>query len=208
TEVYIAGGGVNYTFMLYQGAALVDGPVSGVGNTYTTSATLPAGDYTLNVLVVDANGCEAEADYSFTVYATPAATIAFDPAVICEGGSSNLIITLTTGTPAWSALFNNGTEDINTGSVAGTVYTLPVTATTDLSYTLKSVSDANCSATIDAPAALTVKEQPTVTLNSSNPATNQVCVVHDLSLTATGAGGNVNYVYSWSKDGETITGAT
>ena len=208
TEVYTAGGGVNYTFTLYQGAAIVDGPVSGVGNTYTTSATLPAGDYTLNVLVVDANGCEAEADYSFTVYATPAATIAFDPAVICEGGSSNLIITLTTGTPAWSALFNNGTEDINTGSVAGTVYTLPVTATTDLSYTLKSISDANCSATIDAPATLTVNEQPTVTVNSSNPPTNQVCVGNDLTLTATGAGGSGNYVYSWSKDGETITGAT
>src|SRR5690606_33691943 len=39
TEVYTAGGGVNYPCPVYPGAAVVDGPVSGVGTTYTTSAT-------------------------------------------------------------------------------------------------------------------------------------------------------------------------
>ncbi len=206
---YSAGGGVWYTFTVRNASnTVVETSGRLATSTYDTSA-LPAGTYTITVLVEDANGCTDEETLPLTVYPDPAATISFDDTAICDGESSTLRIVLTTGATPWSVTFNDGSGNVVRNGISSNTHTESVSPGSDVTYTLVSLTDANgCTATpVGLTADLLVNEVPTASVTSSNPL-NQVCVDGTLTLTASGSGGSGNYVYQWSRAGNPIVGAT
>ncbi len=137
---------------------------SGAGSIATLNApTTAAGSFVYTLTAVQGgNGCSQTLNQVITinVIATPVATIA-GSTTICEGASAVLTIT---GTPNATVTYSDGT---NTGSLvldgtgSGTISTGPLAATT--TYTLQSVqtpAPANCSATLNSSATITVNPIP------------------------------------------------
>src|SRR5690554_2616999 len=210
TETYTASGGDSYTFTLYDaGNNVIATQATSANDSYTTSAALAAGDYTLEVVVANALGCDDVATLPFIIYPEPAASISFSESVVCEGDITNLEIELTAGSTPWSVTYNNGLGDQTVNGITETTFSLELTPTGDVTYTLVSITDANgCTATPGTTAEVTVNEVPTVTLLSDNDPSNLVCLGNDMLLTATASGGDGNYVYQWTHNGVVLPGAT
>src|SRR5690554_6677955 len=210
TETYTASGGDSYTFTLYDaGNNVIATQAASANDSYTTSAALAAGDYTLEVVVANALGCDDVATLPFTIYPEPAASISFSESVVCEGDITNLEIELTAGSTPWSVTYNNGLGDQTVNGITETTFSLELTPAVDVTYTLVSITDANgCTATPGTTAEVTVNEVPTVTLLSDNDPSNLVCLGNDMLLTATASGGAGNYVYQWTHNGVVLPGAT
>src|SRR5690554_5942419 len=210
TETYTASGGDSYTFTLYDaGNNVIATQAASANDSYTTSAVLAAGDYTLEVVVANALGCDDVATLPFTIYPEPAASISFSESVVCEGDVTNLEIELTAGSTPWSVTYNNGLGDQTVNGITETTFSLELTPTGDVTYTLVSITDANgCTATPGTTAEVTVNEVPTVTLLSDNDPSNLVCLGNDMLLTATASGGAGNYVYQWTHNGVVLPGVS
>src|SRR5690554_6082133 len=210
TETYTASGGDSYTFTLYDaGNNVIATQAASANDNYTTSAVLAAGDYTLEVVVANALGCDDVATLPFTIYPEPAASISFSESVVCEGDITNLEIELTAGSTPWSVTYNNGLGDQTVNGITETTFSLELTPTGDVTYTLVSITDANgCTATPGTTAEVTVNEVPTVTLLSDNDPSNLVCLGNDMLLTATASGGAGNYVYQWAHNEVVIPGVS
>src|SRR5690554_4972892 len=209
TETYTASGGDSYTFTLYDaGNNVIATQAASANDSYTTSAALAAGDYTLEVVVANALGCDDVATLPFTIYPEPAASISFSESVVCEGDITNLEIELTAGSTPWSVTYNNGLGDQTVNGITETTFSLEFSPAGDVTYTLVSITDANgCTATPGTTAEVTVNEVPTVTLLSDNDPSNLVCLGNDMLLTATASGGAGNYVYQWTHNGVVLPGA-
>ncbi|WP_157666535.1 gliding motility-associated C-terminal domain-containing protein [Alkalitalea saponilacus] len=203
-ETYIAGGGVSYRFLL--GGSEVQG--WSADNEYTTDPALSAGDYTLRVEIVDANGCEDFEELEFTVDPQPTVVISLEDAAICETGSTNLIIELTVGTTPWSVTYSDGTDSFTENNIPGNSISIPVSPVLNTTYSIVSVEDANgCELfPVGLDAELIVNENPTVLIDSDNSPEHQVCLGEDLELEATPSGGSGNYVYRWYRAGVVIAG--
>lgn len=209
TGSYTAGGGDQYTFRVLDAFnATVESQGPSASNTFETSA-LAVGSYTINVLVENAAGCTAEESVSLTVNAAPEATIAFDPAVICEGESSELVVELTTGAAPWSLSYNDGSGVASRSGITGLTHREEVNHTSNVTYTLLSITDANdCTVNPNTTAALTVNERPKVSVESNNDPSNEVCLGGTMVLTATASDGVAPYGYQWYFEGNPISGAT
>src|SRR5690554_2982837 len=210
TETYTASGGDSYTFTLYDaGNNVIATQAASANDSYTTSAALAAGDYTLEVVVANALGCDDVATLPFTIYPEPAASISFSESVVCEGDITNLEIELTAGSTPWSVTYNNGLGDQTVNGITETTFSLEFSPAGDVTYTLVSITDANgCTATPGTTAEVTVNEVPTVTLLSDNDPSNLVCLGNDMLLTATASGGAGNYVYQWTHNGVVLPGVS
>src|SRR5690554_562271 len=210
TETYTASGGDSYTFTLYDaGNNVIATQAASANANYTTSAALTAGDYTLEVEVANALGCDDVATLPFTIYPEPAASISFSESVVCEGDITNLEIELTAGSTPWSVTYNNGLGDQPVNGITETTFSLEFSPAGNVTYTLVSITDTNgCTATPGTTAEVTVNEVPTVTLLSDNDPSNLVCLGNDMLLTATASGGDGNYVYQWTHNGVVLPGAT
>src|SRR5690554_2637305 len=210
TETYTASGGDSYTFTLYDaGNNVIATQAASANANYTTSAALTAGDYTLEVVVANALGCDDVATLPFTIYPEPAASISFSESVVCEGDNTTLEIELTSGSTPWSVTYNNGLGDQTVNGITETTFSLEFSPAGDVTYTLVSITDANgCTATPGTTAEVTVNEVPTVTLLSDNDPSNLVCLGKDMLLTATASGGAGNYVYQWTHNGVVLPGVS
>src|SRR5690554_5474042 len=210
TETYTASGGDSYTFTLYDaGNNVIAAQAASANDSYTTSAALAAGDYTLEVVVANALGCYDVATLPFTIYPEPAASISFSESVVCEGENATLEIELTAGSTPWSVTYNNGLGDQTVNGITETTFSLEFSPAGDVTYTLVSITDANgCTATPGTTAEVTVNEVPTVTLLSDNDPSNLVCLGNDMLLTATASGGAGNYVYQWTHNGVVLPGVS
>src|SRR5690554_1289510 len=210
TETYTASGGDSYTFTLYDaGNNVIAAQAASANDSYTTSAALAAGDYTLEVVVANALGCYDVATLPFTIYPEPAASISFSESVVCEGDITTLEIELTAGSTPWSVTYNNGLGDQTVNGITETTFSLEFSPAGDVTYTLVSITDANgCTATPGTTAEVTVNKVPTVGLLSDNDPSNLVCLGKDMLLTATASGGAGNYVYQWTHNGVVLPGAS
>lgn len=162
--------------------------LNGLTYSWSNSATtedissLTTGTYT--VVVTGSNGCTASA--SATVNATnPSPTgVISGTTTICNGGSATLSIAVT-GTGPWSGTLSDGTAFSGSSSPI----TVSVSPTMTTTYTISTLSDANCPAVaggLSGSAVITVVAQPVgPTLNVKTPSTAAVC-------TGTGASATFN----------------
>jgi len=146
--------------------------------TSLTATGLTAGTYTFSV--TDSNGC------IFKTYATITqplpVTVTVPPDTICIGQSATLTATASGGTPGYTYLWN--------GTTTGASITVNPTTTT--LYNVQATDANGCVGSIPAPL---VVRNPLIVV--AGPKTS-ICPGKLVNLTATGAGGDGIYTYTWS----------
>ena len=155
------------------------------GQTSSTATGLIAGSYTFTV--TDANGCQSTAIATITQPSVVTVSIAAPP-TICIGQTTILTSTGNGGTPAYTYLWN-------TGSTSDTAAVHPVVTST---YTV-TVTDAN--GCISTPVTVTVTVNPPLSVTVGKPVA--MCPGATAKVTATAAGGDGTYNYSWAPGGST-----
>src|SRR4029079_17092416 len=120
---------------------------TGDGNTYTTSDSY---DY----ITTNATGCKDTVTLDLTSTAPPTATISGD-ASICSGNQATISVVLT-GAQPWSITYTDGTTPVTVNGITTSPFIFNVTPAANTTYTLVSVSDANCTGTVSGSAAITI----------------------------------------------------
>ncbi|HRN78629.1 MAG TPA: hypothetical protein PKY29_01055 [Ferruginibacter sp.] len=90
------------------------------------------------------NGCMSRDTTKVSIF--PVGGVLSGDNVICLGGSSNLTVTLT-GTGPWSVNYSDGTNTFTESGITTSTHIIPVSPLVNTTYTLVSVTDANCTAT-------------------------------------------------------------
>ncbi len=146
--------------------------------------------YTL-VSISDNNTCAAEAgDMSgsaiISVDERPTAVIS-GTVTICNGDDANLTVNLT-GTPPWNITYNDGSDHV-INNINSTPYNLVVSPSADVTYTITSLSDANCTATaldLSGSGIVNVNSRPTGVVSGNATICNGEST--NVSFTLTGVG--------------------
>lgn len=175
----------------------IDGTNFQAGNTFT----VPAGTYT--VTVKDKNGCKIPATAPVTVYPKVGALAGVTKELDCSGTPNAAInVDITGGRTPYTYTVTKGTGTPSSSvSVAGTSFTIPVTAVNADLYTFV-ITDANgCSSTTSTTVAPIAP--PTVTAVKVDASCNGSATG---TVTLTGAGGSGGYTYS--RDNVTFAAAT
>ena len=180
------------------------------GDTYTSTSSSAAHTYassgTYNVLlkVTASNSCISSLSKAVIVNPAPSATLT-GTATICSGSSSNLTVTLT-GTAPWTLVYSGSANPIVINS---SPYTISVTPSATTTYSITSLSDANCTA-----AAGNLSGTPTVTVSSNNTALvslsssdtdNSICSGNSVTFTATPTNGGASPTYQWLLNGTSFS---
>jgi gliding motility-associated-like protein len=165
---------VGNTYTWYGDAALTTVLATGPSPTDLQLGFSTATANTTTVFVTEtATGCaSAPTSVTLTVNELPTASISGSPA-ICNGQSTNLVFDFT-GTGPWTFQYSDGVTTFpgNSATASTSISVTPNTATT---YTLISVSDANCNGTITGSAVtITVDNSPSIGL-AVTASINPVC---------------------------------
>ena len=151
------------------------------GNTYLLTYlvdevdnSVAAGNLQLNLVLNDQAGNTSQAytqleSNTVIIFATlPTATIT-GATSICEGDSTQLIISLS-GVAPWDIVLNEGGSLVGINGIATAAYTLKVIAAETINYSVVSVTDASTNSnTGEGSATITVKERPDVSFTGLNP---------------------------------------
>ncbi|MBL7718889.1 MAG: hypothetical protein JNL72_08640, partial [Flavipsychrobacter sp.] len=195
------------------------------GSSYTSYTNITTATYTIPVnplsattysisYLQDANCIGSGADLGNTVmlgyYTRPTATIQ-GSGTICSGNSTNITVTLT-GSGPWSITYHDGSSNVPVTGIGTSPHVFSVSPSVSSTYTLVSVSDANCQAIpgdMSGSAVVAVNNGPVILSQSGDVSgcsgSNAV-----LAVNATGTG----LTYQWMEngaplsDGGVYTGAT
>jgi len=161
----------------------------------------PASATTYTVTSISDANCSGTSSGSaaVTIKALPTATVSGGGA-ICPGGSVTITAALT-GTAPWNVRWSdNVTQTINSGTTASRSVN-PASATT---YTVTSITDANCTGTSNGSAAVTIKTTPTATVSGGGA----ICPGGSATITAA-LTGTAPWNVTWSDNvTQTISSGT
>ncbi len=147
--------------------------------TSLTATGLTAGTYTFSV--TDANGCIYKT-YATITQPTPV-IVTVPPDTICIGQSATLTATASGGTPGYTYLWNNNST--------GASFTSNATVTT--AYNVQATDTNGCMSPV-MPVTLVVRNPLIVVCGPKA----SMCPGGSVNLTATGAGGDNIYTYTWA----------
>ena len=139
--------------------------------------------------VTDANSCTPATGTFTVVQPTAVAATISGTDTICNGGSTNFIVTITGGTGPYTVVYAGGGGGTVTSYTSGN--NIPVSPTSNTTYTLTSVTDSlGCSGTLSGSSVITVNAVPTSGTLTPSQAGGVVCSGTIVSATATaGSGG-------------------
>ncbi len=175
-------------------------------NSNSTHTYANANLYSVNLRVVASNGCISSKSKFVTVNAAPTSTIS-GTQTICSGSTAPLSLQLT-GAQPWSVTYSDGSTTNTVSNISTSNYTLNVIPSSTKTFTISSITDANCSTTAIGDrigsAIVTVNQSVTASVSvASNDADNSVCSGTVVVFTATPSNGGTP-VYSWQKNGVDI----
>lgn len=168
------------------------------GGVFTISGTpTQAGtfNYTVTTTGTPAGCTEGTATGTITVNPLPTATLSGN-LNICEGSAAALSVNFT-GTSPWSIVLQTGSgAQVTIDDITQSSYSLSVYPTASTTYTIVSVTDANCTNTGSGSASVTVS--PTAQIGSVSPASSAVCLGSGTgTLTLTGYSGYT--ILNWQR---------
>ncbi|MDR0604430.1 MAG: T9SS type A sorting domain-containing protein [Bacteroidales bacterium] len=153
------------------------------------------------VSVSDANNCvntTLTGTATITVNPLPTATIALAADTTICAADEVALINLT-GTQPWTVTYNNGASNVTVQNITVSPYKITPTATA--TYTLVSVSDANCTGTVDlTPKTITVNPLPTVTVIAAN---STICSGDSVAIVSV-TGGTIPWTLTYNTN-QTLT---
>jgi uncharacterized repeat protein (TIGR01451 family) len=180
--------------------------ISGATNAQSVSINAGAsGSFTLTLSLTNASGCSSTCSKTVTILSLPTAVVS-GGGTICPGNSANIQATLT-GTGPWTLTWSDGVTQAN---VAASPATRSVSPTSTTTYSVTTVTDANCANSGTGSATVTVNSAPLVT---SNPTNRTVCAGSSVSFTGSASGSPTPGV-QWQVSGDggatftNIAGAT
>ena len=188
---------------------------NGVANTtvnnYTSGSNIsvsPAVTRTFTLVsVTDANGCLSaglSGSAVVTVNPSPTSSVLSGTATICSGTSTNLKVTIASGTGPFTVVYSDGSTNTTLNNYASGS-NIPVSPATTTTYSLVSVTDANgcASAGLSGSAVVTVNQAATASVLSG---TATICSGSSTNLlvTITGGTGPFTVVYSDGTTNSTV----
>jgi gliding motility-associated-like protein len=203
-DVSLCGG--SYTLPVITGVSLnnaqyytLPGGPSG-GGTVVPSGTVLSTTGTVSLYAYDANGaCFDEEPFTVTIQALPNATLS-GGGTFCSGNAISPVIANLTGTSPFTIQYslNGNTFTLNSSSLNQSL------GTNAGSYTLLSVSDANCSNTVNGSSSITINPLPSAVITGGGTyCANQA--VTPVSVTTTGSGSwLINYTLNGTA--QTVSG--
>lgn len=190
-------GSPNFSFTYTDGTS--NYTVTGVtSTTYEFSLTPSTNTIYSMVSMTDANGAGTvcplgtpghEAD--ITVLAIPTATLSSNQ-TLCQGNTAtSLSVNFTSGTSPWKIVYTDGTTPVTVTGITTNPYIIPITPTTNTTYTLQTVADfyQACSSTGNS-ITLTIQSLPTAVLSSSQTLCQDASLLNQtasLTISLTGA---------------------
>ncbi|SFD04046.1 hypothetical protein SAMN05421780_1331, partial [Flexibacter flexilis DSM 6793] len=159
-----------------------------VNNILTSPHTIsvsPSTTTTYNLVSVSDANCTGTVSGSATVTVKPLPTASLSgTGNFCSGGSASLSVVLT-GSAPWNLVYNDGTGNVTVNNILTSPHTISVSPSATTTYSLVSVSDANCTGTVSGSATVTVKPLPTASLSG----TGNICAggSANLSVVFTGS---------------------
>ncbi len=137
---------------------------------WSTGSTMPsisissAGIYT--VTVTDTNGCIGTSpNFTLTVNPLPTAIISHDTS-ICKGQSAAILLNFTGSSP-FNFVYSNGSQAFS-GSSTNNLISLTLSPESTSTYTLVSITDANCAGSVSGSALISVKPVPSPAISGNN----------------------------------------
>jgi len=138
------------------------------GNPFTETThytNLSAGPHT--IVVKDKNGCNFSTSVDIAQPPATSAIIKGDTA-ICAGSPIPITIEMT-GTAPWSVIYTDGINSVQVSNIMSSPYCFNVSPSTNTTYTLTSVTDANCTGTLSGSAIITVTSRVNPTFTQPGP---------------------------------------
>lgn len=166
-----------------------------------TTATNPlTATTTFTVTATGGNNCLNSQNVTVTVNPLPTATTTLAPVeYICPGGTKLLTVDLT-GTPPWTLTVGDGSGTMVVPGILTTPWTYPVSPTVATTYSVTSVTDANCTNTSNLSVLVDLHPVPAPVITGY---TTPICA--DGSTILNAGSGYTTYLWSDNSTGQTLT---
>lgn len=162
---------------------------------YIYSDSVASSDPNYSYSITDGFNCAPQTISGVQNCNCPAAAVMSGGGTICAGASTTVNITLS-GVAPWDITYSDGTSNTTVTGIVSSPYIITTGAAG--SYSVVSVSDANCMGSSSGAASVIVNPVPTVSVNSST-----ICEGSSENLIATPS--TLGGTYSWSTGGSTQT---
>ncbi|TAE19565.1 MAG: T9SS C-terminal target domain-containing protein [Bacteroidetes bacterium] len=199
--LFVAIGATQYQFTVKQGVTVINTQAFSASNTYFTSASLPAGGYTMEVVGKNGAGCEsAVSSTAFTINPLPASPTFTSPVNFCINTPNTTTVSVTgAGTTRWYSNIALTTQVATGTSVS--LATLSINTASAGTYTFYLTNDNGTCESLAQAIVINITAKPVLTVF---PTATTICVGQTITFTGSATGSGLQYQFVLKKGVTTI----